>query len=372
MMEVGTILIVDDSKVYRTLLSTLLRPYASSVIVATTLGEAFAILDSDPTIDVVVCDVVLGSEDGFGVLEHVAASGSPRPRVIMVSGYRNDSGPERAAGLGAVAYLRKPTRLRELLEALQASPRSAVEMNKRFRCSGVAYVIDTSSHDGEHLVWDLYNLGPRGAFLESKGPLPVGEELALLLDVGGHQARVRARVVRVQEPSWLNVGGIGIDFIEVGDEARVALDAAIAEALARDEAAAAAAPLRPAAVDGSSDELARATLDPEALAKLRALDPSGGDGLLGRVVDAYGSAAPNLVKDLQRAHRKGDADAMAVAAHSLRSSCCSLGALELEELCLEVEAVGWAGSIDAAGPLVEALCVESARVERAVAALTSD
>lgn len=355
MIELGTALVVDDSDVYRKLLATLLRPYASSVLTAKTVAEARAILDSPSTIDVVVCDVVLEDEDGFEILEHVAASELPLPRVIMVSGFRDDAGPERAARLGAAGYLRKPTRLREIAQVLQSATNAQGEMNSRVRCAGVAYVLEPGpgSQQGEHLAWDLYNLGPHGAFLETKGPLPVGEELDLLLDVGDHQARVRARVVRVQEPSWLNVGGVGISFIDVADEARAAIDAAIAEAGEREGAT----------VESGSP------LDPDMIAEIRALDPRGREGLLARVAEAYGAVAPGLVEDLQQAHQKGDADAMAAVAHSLRSSCCSLGALHLAELCREIEALGRAGEVAAAAPLLEALGVESERVGRAVAAL---
>jgi hypothetical protein len=35
----------------------------------------------------------------------------------------------------------------------------------------------------------------------------------LLLVAAGGKAHVRAHVVRVQEPSWINVGGVGVKFV---------------------------------------------------------------------------------------------------------------------------------------------------------------
>jgi Tfp pilus assembly protein PilZ len=82
------------------------------------------------------------------------------------------------------------------------------------------------------MAWDVYNLSIEGAFLETKGPLPVGEELELLLQLAGGKVRVRARVVRVQEPSWLNIAGVGVAFVEPSEEAEALIAAAIGGARA--------------------------------------------------------------------------------------------------------------------------------------------
>jgi len=224
-MELGKLLIVDDSKLYRKFLTVLLRPYASSVTTAASVSEAIAAIDSEPGLDVVVCDVVLGDGDGFEILEH-AASLPGAPQVLMVTGYRDPSGLERAALLGAVGYLAKPTRLRSIADALRA-PIARYPTNRRVRCSGVAYLLDATPPHPEQMAWDLYNLCNDGAFIETKGPLPIGDELYLRLHIAGRQAHVRARVVRVQEPSWMDVGGVGVTFIDPSAESRAVIDAAI-------------------------------------------------------------------------------------------------------------------------------------------------
>ena len=34
----------------------------------------------------------------------------------------------------------------------------------------------------------------------------------------------KARVVRVQEPGWLNVPGVGVEFLEISDEIATAIE----------------------------------------------------------------------------------------------------------------------------------------------------
>ncbi len=67
-----------------------------------------------------------------------------------------------------------------------------------------------------HLAWDIRNVSLTGAFLETKAPLPVSTELHLALALGSATGRVKAEVVRVQEPSWRCVGGVGIVFSDFG------------------------------------------------------------------------------------------------------------------------------------------------------------
>jgi CheY-like chemotaxis protein len=221
MIELGKTLIVDDSATYLKLLTTLPRPYATSVLTA---RDA---IDANPDLDVVVCDIVIGDEDGSDVLDHLATRPLPRPQIVMVTGHPEDDGPERAARQGAVGYLRKPTRLRELELALRCASRAEHRLKPRVRCAGVAMLVGPESGQGPHMAWDVYNLSIEGAFLETKGPLPVGEELELLLQLAGGKVRVRARVVRVQEPSWLNIAGVGVAFVEPSEEAEALIAAAI-------------------------------------------------------------------------------------------------------------------------------------------------
>ena len=122
----------------------------------------------------------------------------------------------------------KPTSIRTIQRVLGAG--NDLRLAKRWRCAGKAYLVDAQSDEFSSLAWDVYNISPTGAFLETKGPLPIGSELRLLLELGGRRAEITGRVVRVQEPSWLDVGGVGITFVEPSADAVDVLQRAIASA----------------------------------------------------------------------------------------------------------------------------------------------
>jgi len=221
----GKVLIVDDSKVYRQLMQMLLTPYCDTVLTAHSGREGIEQLERHAGIELVLCDYVMEGGDGFEVLEAISAMPEPRPPVIMVTAFRSQETEQRARALGAVDYLTKPTSMRRIIASLRdASFGDRRQINPRWRCSGKAHLLD----EGEgHVVWDVYNISADGAFLETKGPVPVGGEIDLLLHLHGCKVEVRARVVRVQEPSWMNVGGAGIEFIGISREAEDAILAVI-------------------------------------------------------------------------------------------------------------------------------------------------
>jgi HPt (histidine-containing phosphotransfer) domain-containing protein len=85
-------------------------------------------------------------------------------------------------------------------------------------------------------------------------------------------------------------------------------------------------------------------LDPVALQELRNLDPTGAGRLMDRIVNAFEVAAARLLPQLQAAISTEDASAVRYAAHTLRSSSASIGAIRMSQLCAELEAAaarGW-------------------------------
>lgn len=225
------LLVIDDSEVFRELISVLMKPYCERILVASSAKEAIALIDSTPDLDVAICDVMLAEENGFDVLRYVHALADPKPRVVMVTAYYEDAGVERADRLGAAGYLMKPASVRGILSAVQATAESPEgKRGQRWRCAGQAFVMDSGRNGSGLIRWDISNLSRGGAFLETKGPLPLGTELDLLLEIGGSKGRVRARVMRMQEPSWLDLGGVGVEFVECSPEAVEAIENAIERA----------------------------------------------------------------------------------------------------------------------------------------------
>ncbi|WP_332860145.1 response regulator [Janthinobacterium svalbardensis] len=82
---------------------------------------------------------------------------------------------------------------------------------------------------------------------------------------------------------------------------------------------------------------AAAILDAAALQNLRAMRRPGRPDVLGRIVDLFYSDAPRLLGQLEVAAGAGDAAALQLAAHTLKSSCANVGALGLSATCREIE-----------------------------------
>jgi HPt (histidine-containing phosphotransfer) domain-containing protein len=133
------------------------------------------------------------------------------------------------------------------------------------------------------------------------------------------------------------------------------------EAISRDvehqpkEGAAASAAVPDTLADG---------LDRGALDNIRALDESGGSELLHQVIGIYLKTTPELVRAMRRAADAGDAAAVGTAAHSLKSSSLSIGAIRFGNLCREIEAAARSTPPATPAALVAALESEYLRVEQ--------
>jgi CheY-like chemotaxis protein len=236
-MSWDRVLVVDDSKVYREVMTTLLRSHCRSAVAVSSVAEAIERLEAEGGFDLVICDVMMEGEDGFCFLERVRERDDFGMPVVMVTGRSNPDGAVRARELGAAGYLEKPTTVRQILNAVVPPPHAERRNHPRTRCNGIASLVDPDSGQPGPLLWDLYDLSLSGAFLETKGPLPVGCELHLLLRIGGREARALARVVRIQQPSWLEVGGVGVRFVDPDEALRELIAWAIQRSLAAPEGA---------------------------------------------------------------------------------------------------------------------------------------
>lgn len=96
-------------------------------------------------------------------------------------------------------------------------------------------------------------------------------------------------------------------------------------------------------------------LDADALARLTELDPKGENQLLERVLRAYQTSAARLMPQLETARLSNDRATVRLVAHTLKSSSASIGALELSQVCAQVEALIRAESTDDLEPLLRKL-----------------
>jgi histidine phosphotransfer protein HptB len=114
-----------------------------------------------------------------------------------------------------------------------------------------------------------------------------------------------------------------------------------------------------------------ALLDPDAIARLRELDPSGENKLLERVIAAFSTSLDRLLPDLQRA-RSGDTPDLSVirhVSHTLKSSSASLGATALSARCADIEAMAREGRVEGLSEQLDAMLQDIQQVRAALAAL---
>ncbi len=110
-------------------------------------------------------------------------------------------------------------------------------------------------------------------------------------------------------------------------------------------------------------------LDPTALANL--WDMAEGDReFMADLIETFLRTAPQRLADMRQAVERGDAAALAMAAHSLKSNCAAFGAQTLTGICLELERMGKAGQLTGAADKIAAAEDEyQQRVQAAVEAI---
>jgi len=87
------------------------------------------------------------------------------------------------------------------------------------------------------------------------------------------------------------------------------------------------------------------------------------------MIDLYLVDAAELVQTMRQAHANHDAEGLQRAAHTLKSSSATLGALPLSELSKKVEMLVKAGQMDVAGEQIAEVEAEYARVRQALEAM---
>ena len=234
MTRFSKLLVIAESPVFREVLGGVLGSHADQVLTAASARMGRQKIAEHADISLVLSETIMSDGDGFQLLEYVASLGGPKPAVILLSARPSEEEARRAANMGAIGYLEKPISLQEIYRLWKETGDTTQEAARRVRSLGRALLIDPSDPESgrngvSHLAWEIRNVSLTGAFLETKAPLPVSAELHLSLALGDASGRVRAQVVRVQEPSWRCVGGVGIIFNDYGNGTEQLISDYIAE-----------------------------------------------------------------------------------------------------------------------------------------------
>jgi HPt (histidine-containing phosphotransfer) domain-containing protein len=104
------------------------------------------------------------------------------------------------------------------------------------------------------------------------------------------------------------------------------------------------------------------------LDNIRALQEEGKEDLLKKVIMIFLNDSPERLRELRKAVNSGDAPSVNRIAHTIKSSCANLGALNLSSLFKAMEALSRNNSIEQAPDLLSQIETEFKAVEAALRA----
>ena len=115
------ILIVDDEKYLRELLSEVLQSHSHECETAGDGEEALTKLDQS-RFDVVITDAMMPNMDGFTLLKNIKKT-YPETAVVVITGYSLAYSARDAMAIGAEEYLAKPFHTDEILAVVEKAYR---------------------------------------------------------------------------------------------------------------------------------------------------------------------------------------------------------------------------------------------------------
>lgn len=227
-----SIIVADGSPAVRELLPLMLAPHGPEVVAVADAEAALAAIERAQAPALVIVDMALPPGGGALLFERCAALGQTRPALLAMTTAPSLDEETRVTLLGAIGYLTKPLIHRDIVHAVRSRHGYLQRSAPRIRALPLLHA---EVCDGEKLVqlrWEVLDLSVTGAFLVTRAALPIGTNLLLRLPLPEAAVIVAAEVVRVQEPSWANVGGVGVAFRGTSAEAYSALDRFVEGALA--------------------------------------------------------------------------------------------------------------------------------------------
>jgi putative nucleotidyltransferase with HDIG domain len=112
-----TVLVVDDDRAVRDVLSAVLKEEGYTVRQAESADAALQMLRGDD-LPLVLCDVKMPEHDGLWLLDHMLQR-HPHAAVVMLTGFGDTESAVDCLKRGAADYLLKPPRVTELVRAVE-------------------------------------------------------------------------------------------------------------------------------------------------------------------------------------------------------------------------------------------------------------
>jgi two-component system, sensor histidine kinase and response regulator len=355
------VLVVDDSAINVEILASQLEAWGFMVTTAASAMEAQANLEtmtaSDMPPQIIVLDWHMPEQNGvdwlLGVRRDARWKSIP---AIMVSSVADDLESSLAVQLSPMRRLAKPVRQsmlrRALHEALQSTPFQEVSSAPAMLAPENEPVLD---HLSVLLVEDnmvnrtlalemLQRLGcdaqHAGNGVEALDALEKHDFDVVLMDcqmpvMDGFIATRKLRereVAKKLEP----VRVVALTANALAGDREACLAAGMNDYLAKPFTLAQLRNiLLPSKVSRSAAN--KVTLDHSAIEAVRQLDPDGQDRLLSRLIALYRDDSSQLLADIDNGLKADDAEAVARAAHTLKSSSANLGATNVAAIARQIE-----------------------------------
>jgi signal transduction histidine kinase/DNA-binding response OmpR family regulator len=370
MLAPGTrVLVVDDSTINVEILTSQLEAWGFVVTTAASAMEAQVHLNamqaSNTLPKIIVLDWHMPEQNGVDWLLGVRRRNEWKAiPAIMVSSVADDLEVGLATQLAPMRRLAKPVRQsmlrRALHEALQAVPFHEMSSAPAMRAPENEPVLD---HLSVLLVEDnmvnrtlalemLQRLGcdamHAGNGVEALDALEKQEFDVVLMDcqmpvMDGFIATRKLRereVARKLEPTRV----VALTANALAGDREACLAAGMNDYLAKPFTLAQLRNiLLPSKVSRSAAN--KVTLDASAIDAVRQLDPDGQDRLLSRLIALYRDDSSQLLADMENGLKVGDAEGVARAAHTLKSSSANLGATNVAAIARLIETAARTGDI---------------------------
>jgi CheY-like chemotaxis protein len=207
------ILLVDDTELFLELEKSYLDRSSFAISTARSGPEALvAIRSKRPTL--VILDLLMPGMDGDEVCRKIKSSPLTNTiPIIMVSSSQTAELRERCYAAGCDAFVPKPLKRDELLDAIEKT----IVIAKRRFARIPTHLLANVTHDGKARQLWVHTISRGGVFLEADPPPPVDAELDVTFSLPGVDEKIKAKArvrwqgtVREDSPS-----GVGCQFIEI-------------------------------------------------------------------------------------------------------------------------------------------------------------
>ena len=388
LLEGTRILAVDDNATNRKILVEMLAHWRSRAEAASSGEEALKALRSasaagDP-FKLIVVDSRMPFMDGFALVEQIVADEKLAGiKIMMLTSAGNRGDAARCRRLGVAAYLYKPLKETDLIDAISAvygmAEEGAAESglltrhSLRERRRKLRILLAEDNHVNQMLATKLlekrgYQVTVVGDGLKAVRAFESGEFDLILMDVQMPEmdGLAAAGAIRLRERKT----GEHIPIIAMTAHAmkgdrdnclEAGMDEYIAKPIRASELYTTIDRLVSGQAAGRSRDAAAIEIkaDDSGFDFIAALDSIDGDkGLFEELMGLFLEDYPQRLEEIEAALEKGDSDATERAAHTLKGAAGSLGLSRIQKRALQLEEQGRASDLVQAGKTLESLRAE--------------